>query len=244
MKELIERGAGSLITHVFIPDAASAVGSGKTGMAYNTSGLKVVVIRPGESAATKYLQSAGNIEDITTLGTYAAPTASKCRFKEIDATDLMGWYELQFADALYNTTNNRRSLGGMITTGSESIVPTPFQIQLFDPTLGLSGTSTYQAKVTLTDDNGGTTDRYVTVWFKDGQPVVAGITSPTIQVVKVADGSDLIASNTMTQIASLGLYRFDEATNRVVNGVAYIAKVTATIDGSARTWYQPVSRDS
>jgi|CXWL01.1.fsa_nt_gi hypothetical protein len=136
MKEVIERGAGSLFTHVFIPDSTSTGGAGKTGLTYNSASLKIVVIRPGEASATKYLQSAGNIEDITTLGTYAAPTASKCRFKELDATDLPGWYEIQFADALFNTTNSRRSLGGMIS-GATGVAPTPFQIQLSDPTRGV-----------------------------------------------------------------------------------------------------------
>lgn len=135
-KEIIERGATSQIVHVFLPDSASTTGGGKTGLTFNSSGLKIVVIRPGESSATKYLQSASNIEDITALGTYQAPSANKCRFKEIDATDLPGWYELHFADALYNTTNSRRSLGGMIS-GASGVAPTPFQIQLSDPVRGV-----------------------------------------------------------------------------------------------------------
>lgn len=137
MKEIIERGATSQIVHVFIPDSASATGAGKTGLTFNSATLKIVVMRPGEASATKYLQSAGNIEDITTLGTYAAPTASKCRFKEIDATDLPGWYELHFADALFNTTSSRRSLGGMIS-GAAGVAPTPFAIQLADPVRGVA----------------------------------------------------------------------------------------------------------
>lgn len=103
---------------------------------------------------------------------------------------------------------------------------------------------TYQAKVWLFDDNNGTNDRYVVCWFKNGQPVLASITSPTIQVIKVADGTDLIASTAMTEIASLQMFRYNEGTNRIVNGTAYIVKVQATIDGSTRTWVQPVGRDS
>lgn len=102
----------------------------------------------------------------------------------------------------------------------------------------------YQAKVHLLDDNTGTNDRYIVTWFKNGEPIVAGITSPTIQVIKASDGTDLIASTAMTQIATTGLYKKDEATNRVVNGAAYIAKVQAIIDSATRSWYQPVGRDS
>lgn len=102
----------------------------------------------------------------------------------------------------------------------------------------------YTAKVTLTDDNTGTNDRYVAVWFKNGVPIGSGITSPTIQVVKASDGSDLVASTAMTQIGTTGAYRYNEGTNRVVDGAAYFAKITASIDGSTRSWEQPVSRDS
>jgi len=101
----------------------------------------------------------------------------------------------------------------------------------------------YQAKVWLTDDDGNTYDRYVCVWFKNGEPVTSGITSPTIQVIKASDGSDLVGSQSMSQIASTGLYKYDESSNRISDGAAYIAKCEATIDGSTRTWYQPVSRD-
>lgn len=103
----------------------------------------------------------------------------------------------------------------------------------------------YQAKVWLFDDDSGTTDRYVTIWHKNGTPVTAGITSPTIQVIKASDGSDLIASTAMTQIASTGLYKHDATTTaRIADGSAYIVRVQATIDGSARTTYSPIGRDS
>jgi hypothetical protein len=105
---------------------------------------------------------------------------------------------------------------------------------------------TYQAKVWLIDDDTGTTDRYFAVWFKNGQPVTSGITSPTIQVVKATDATDLVASTAMTEVGSLGIYKYDEATaaNRIVAGAAYFAKIEATIDSSTRTWFQPVGRDS
>jgi hypothetical protein len=107
-------------------------------------------------------------------------------------------------------------------------------------------TNTYQAKVDVIDDDGAGTpaDRYVVVWYLNSQPVTTGITDPKIQVIKVADGGDLVAESAMTQIASLGMYRYDETTNRMVDGAAYVAKVTATIASATRTWYQIVGRDS
>ncbi len=101
----------------------------------------------------------------------------------------------------------------------------------------------YQSKTILIDDDTGTTDRYTSVWFKNGEPVTSGITSPTIQVIKVSDGLDLVASVAMTEIASLGMFRYTEGTNRVVSGDDYIVKTQATIGGATRTWFQQVGRD-
>lgn len=106
-------------------------------------------------------------------------------------------------------------------------------------------TAKYQAKIWLLDDDTGAADRYMVVWHKNGQPVVSGITSPTIQVIKTADGTDLIASTAMTEIASTGLYRYTATTTaRITSGASYIVKATATIDGSTRSFFQPVGRDT
>lgn len=102
----------------------------------------------------------------------------------------------------------------------------------------------YQAKVWIIDDNTGPADRYIVIWYKNGEPIVAGITLPLIQVYKTSDGTDLVASTAMTEIPSTGTYRYTEATNRIADGASYIAKVSATISGAVRTWYQPIGRDS
>jgi len=121
-----------------------------------------------------------------------------------------------------------------------------------DPTAGTGTVSwngsaavgvTFQAKIGLIDDNTNAVDRYTVAWFRNGEPVTTGITSPTIQVIKATDGTDLIASTAMTQIATTGLYRYNESTSRVVSGAIYLARAQATIDGSTRTWYQWVGRD-
>lgn len=103
----------------------------------------------------------------------------------------------------------------------------------------------YQAKIVLVDDDSGTTDRYIVTWFKNGVPQLSGITSPTIQVIKVSDGSDLIASTALTEIGSLQMFKYDATSSaRIVSGAAYIAKVTASIASQTRTWVQPIGRDS
>ena len=104
---------------------------------------------------------------------------------------------------------------------------------------------TYQAKIDVVDDNGGTTDRWVALWFKNGVFIQSGITSPTIQVIKASDGTDLIASTAMTEIGSTQTFKYDATGgSRIASGAAYVAKVTASIDGSTRSWGQVVGRDS
>lgn len=109
----------------------------------------------------------------------------------------------------------------------------------------LSIESTYQAKIEFFDDDENATDRYVVTWFKDSEPITSGITVPTLQVIKVADGTDLIAQTAMSQIGALGMYRYNAVlTQRIVSGIAYIAHAEATIDGDTRKWNQPFGRDS
>jgi len=111
---------------------------------------------------------------------------------------------------------------------------------------GLVQGTIYTAKLAVFDDDGADVDRYVVTWFANGAPVTSGITLPSIRVVRVADGTDLVPSSTMTEIASgLSRYRYDATTTqRIVSGAAYIALLSATIDGATRTWDQPVGRDS
>ena len=103
----------------------------------------------------------------------------------------------------------------------------------------------YTGKLLLTDDNSGGTDRYVMIWYKDAQPVTSTITDAKIQAVKATDGSSLIALTPMTQIGSEKDYKYDATgAEKITDGAVYIAKATATIEGSTREWKQQVSRDS
>lgn len=81
---------------------------GVTGLSSSSSGLIISTVTDNEATATVYTQAASNIETITTLGTYAAPTSGKCRFREVDATNHPGLYEFQFADARFAVANSSR----------------------------------------------------------------------------------------------------------------------------------------
>jgi hypothetical protein len=103
----------------------------------------------------------------------------------------------------------------------------------------------YPADIQFTRDDVNNKDEYTVLWFRNGTPVTSGITVPLIQVIKRADGTDLVASTAMTQIGSSGAYKYDESTaaNRIDDGEAVVVAVSATINGSSRTWRKTITRD-
>lgn len=122
----IERGTTSVILHVFIQDSTSTTGAGKTGLAYNTANLACKYVRDGET-----LSSAITLEDISTLGTYAAPTsAAHIRFKELNsASPNAGDYEIHIHNDWVNATGSRRSLV-ISMGGATGMAPLRIEIQL------------------------------------------------------------------------------------------------------------------
>jgi len=127
MKEIVKRGATSNIMRVFLQDSTSTTGAGKTGLLNTTTGLIIATIADNEATATAYTVAASNVETITTLGTFAAPTASKCRFKEVDATNFPGVYEIHIADARYAVANSTQLLVSVQCTG---VAPVMSEVQL------------------------------------------------------------------------------------------------------------------
>ena len=103
----------------------------------------------------------------------------------------------------------------------------------------------YHADIQFTRDQANTTDEWSVTWFKNGVRVSASVTSPTLQLVKRADGTDLKAATAMTEIGTTESYKLDlTTTDRVTVGEAVIAIAVATIDGSSRSFSRLVGRDS
>jgi len=101
----------------------------------------------------------------------------------------------------------------------------------------------YHAKLELNIDAANSKDEWTVVWFRNG--VAVAPTSPTIQVIKRADGTDLVASTALTQVGSTLGYKKDTlTTERTTAGEAVVVKLAATIDGATRTWYEHKSRDN
>lgn len=108
-------------------------GQGLTGLTSGSSGLIISTIADAEASATTYTVGSSNVESITTLATFAAPTSGKCRFKEVDATNFKGLYEFQFADARF-AVSNARALR-ISVTGATNLLDAHWRIGLvqFDP---------------------------------------------------------------------------------------------------------------
>ena len=93
-------GSTSNIERVFLYKDSGATagteGDPFTGLAFNTASLSIATIANNEATANVDTTAAtSSVETIATLGTYATPTAGFVRFKEVDATNMPGLYELQ-----------------------------------------------------------------------------------------------------------------------------------------------------
>jgi hypothetical protein len=120
-KRQITKGSTSEVWTIFIQDSASTVGAGKTGLAYNTASLTCYYKRNKATAA-----AAVTLASITTLGTFVSGG-----FKEIDATNMPGFYEFHPPDAA-------------LASGAESVA---FQLK------GASGMAMLPLEVELTATN-------------------------------------------------------------------------------------------
>ncbi len=81
-------GTTSKTIDVFLPDSASTTGAGKTGLVYNTSGLTCYYLREGAASTVAM-----------TLVTMTVGTWTSLGFKEIDATNMPGMYQIGVPNA-------------------------------------------------------------------------------------------------------------------------------------------------
>jgi len=156
MKLLYPNGLTSVILRVKIRDATSILDAGLTGLTSASAGLIISTICDNEAIPTVYTQVAGNIEGITTLGTFETPTASKCRFKLVDNTNHPGTYEIHLANARF-AVPSARSLQITITgPAALNLCQEDYEVQLFVDktgyTLSPSGLDAVSAPADLAND--------------------------------------------------------------------------------------------
>lgn len=127
MNEIRKNGETSVRLRVTLYDSASPTGGGLTGLLFSTTGLIISTVCENEATATAYTAAGSTIETVTTLGTYAAPTATKCRFREVDATNHPGLYEIQLADARFAVSGARQLT---ISITAPGMVQQDYKVQL------------------------------------------------------------------------------------------------------------------
>jgi hypothetical protein len=192
MLQIIKNSQGSVILRFKIINNSNGYGTGLTGLTSASSGLIIGTIADNEAASTAYTVSGSTIETITTLGTYAAPTATKCRFKEVDSTNHPGLYELQLADARFAVSSAKNLI--VSVTGATNAADADFVIPLwvFDP----------YASVTQTGDN----------YARLGAPVGASVSADIAAVAALVAASALrsaigmSSANMDTQLAAIAGY--------------------------------------
>lgn len=202
-------------------------------------------MRGTDSAALASVCTEGRLAELDAANLPADVDGIKAKTDNLAFTGGSVHAHTKATDDLDLTATQKASVNTEVDNGLDTAIPgSPTADSINERVKTMDNLHVYQAKLWVFDDETNSTDRYVCAFYKDGEPITSGITTPQIQVVKATDGTDLIAATALSQIGSTGLYKKDETTNRMVNGAAYMAKVTATIDGSTRTWYQPVGRDS
>jgi hypothetical protein len=113
-------GATSQSVNVFIQDTRVGTGAGLTGLVFNTAGL------------TAYYSFSGAVATATsiTLATLALITTaySSGGFKEIDATNMPGWYRLDLPNAALATAKGRQV--SLHLQGAANMAPCVLKIEL------------------------------------------------------------------------------------------------------------------
>ena len=207
-----KRGQGSIVLRVKILNSSVATGAGLTGLSSASSGLIISTIADNESTATAYTVAASNVETVTTLGTFAAPTAGKCRFREVDSANHKGVYEIQLADARYNVSNAKSLLVSVLgaTNAAETDVVIPLRdLDPFDSVraglTALPNVASGSAGAIITSGT-GTAQLSVTSGLVTLAAVThTGATIPTVTTVtnRVTANTDQLAGQTVTAATSV-----------------------------------------
>ncbi len=121
MKLIRKAGATSNILQIFIADSSSTTGGGLTGLVFNSGSLTAYYHRDTDTTATSM-----------TLVTMTVGTFTSLGFKEIDATNMPGWYQFCPPDAALAA--GAKSCAFHLK-GAANMAPLPLEVQLvsYDP---------------------------------------------------------------------------------------------------------------
>jgi hypothetical protein len=170
-------GQTSIILRVKIRNSSLSTGAGLTGLTSASTGLIISTIADTEPTATTYTQAGSTIDTITTLGTFGTITSGHCKFKEVDATNHKGIYEIQIANARYAVAGAKSLLVSI--SGAANAVEC-------DVVVPLRAVNPYSATTFMTGVNGLAPPTNWNLESIDGsgrvllQPTQTGVTIPTV----------------------------------------------------------------
>jgi hypothetical protein len=116
MKLIRKAGVTGEIWQIFIADSSSTTGAGLTGLAFNTASLTAYYHRDTDTTATAI-----------SLVTMTVGTFTSSGFKEIDATNMAGWY--QFCPPNAALAAGAKSCAFHLK-GATNMAPLPIEVQL------------------------------------------------------------------------------------------------------------------
>lgn len=116
----IVAGATSQSINIFIRDSSSTTGAGLSGLVYNSAGLTAYYSFAGANATSTAI----------TLATLAAVNSaySSGGFKELDATNMKGWYRFDIPNAAIAGSKGRSV--ALHFQGATNMAPCPVEIEL------------------------------------------------------------------------------------------------------------------
>lgn len=116
MKLSLVKGTTSKIVHIFIQSSAVSTGAGLTGLVFNSASLVAYYIRPGDASPTAITLATATVGSFTSGG-----------FKEVDATNMPGVYELGIPNACLATGANQVVI---MLKGATNMAPVLLEIEL------------------------------------------------------------------------------------------------------------------
>lgn len=196
----------------------------------NKASQKVPIFAWDSGASSPKTGDAGNITAQISKDGAATAATDDTNPTELDSTDAPGIY-------LFDLTQSETDCNLLILYAKSSTA----NIQI-DPVVLYPAEYQYPVYIEVNQDDANGQDEYSATFFRDMEPLSSGVSSVQVQVVKRSDGTDLVAAANMSDAGS-GFWKYDENSNRMSSGEAYLVIVTATIDGSTRTFRRIVEAE-
>jgi len=199
----------SVVLRAKLMDSTATDGRGLTGLSFSATGLTISVIQNNAASGTHYTAAAGTIETIATFGTYAAPTPTKCRFREVDSTYHKGLYEFQFADSIFSATDSVI----ISIAGATQLAEADFEIQCKNLNANLKSideqaTNGNNATLNLKQlniQNGTGNPVFINSTGSNTAVMITATTQPAINAIS-SGGSGVVISGYSAGIECIGTY--------------------------------------